>query len=446
VRTHVGVLVVALSAARFANGQATASAPAPIDLPAALRLAGAQNLDVQLAQAALTQERARSTSAMEQLVPWISPGVSYRRRDGLAQASPSGIVGKAAYWSYAPGGSVVAQVAYGDAIYGALASRRSVDASSADLETQRDVAAVRAAQAYFDLAKAKAQVDVVRQAIATSAEYQSQLHEAVAAGIAFRGDELRVQTQTDHYQVVLRDALAQQRIASVALATVLHLDAQRDLVSSDSDLVPIMLVDTTAAVDTLVARAIRRRPEIQQWEARTTVSETLRRGAVYGPLVPALGLQIFAGGLSGGPDSGRTRSGGMSDYSIGVSWRVGPGGLFDRARVSTADAQLAAARVGLAKERDIVAAEVVSGLARTRALGAQIALARRALESARLTLQLTRGRKEFGVGSVLEDIQAQQALTQAGGDYVNAVAEFDKAEYSLGKAVGMGATVLGAPR
>ena len=37
---------------------------------------------------------------------------------------------------------------------------------------------------------------------------------------------------------------------------------------------------------------------------------------------------------------------------------------------------------------------------------------------------------------MLEDIQAQQALTQARADYVTAVAEYDKAQYLLNKAVG----------
>ena len=41
-----------------------------------------------------------------------------------------------------------------------------------------------------------------------------------------------------------------------------------------------------------------------------------------------------------------------------------------------------------------------------------------------------------GVGAVLEDIQAQQELTRARSDYLSAVAEFNKAQYGLAKAVG----------
>jgi outer membrane protein TolC len=40
------------------------------------------------------------------------------------------------------------------------------------------------------------------------------------------------------------------------------------------------------------------------------------------------------------------------------------------------------------------------------------------------------------VGIVLEDIQAQQDLTQARSDYFTALAEYNKSQYGLNTAVG----------
>src|SRR2546430_16556978 len=51
------------------------------------------------------------------------------------------------------------------------------------------------------------------------------------------------------------------------------------------------------------------------------------------------------------------------------------------------------------------------------------------------TLRLTRERKRFGVGAVLEDLQAQQELARARSDHLSAVADFNKAQYGLSKAV-----------
>src|SRR5206468_6084134 len=109
-----------------------------------------------------------------------------------------------------------------------------------------------AAQGYYDLAKARAIVDVVKEALKISQEYQKQLHDAVGAGIAFKGDELRIQTQTERYQIALRQALEQQRIAAARLAQTLHLDSAVELVPQDTDLVPLTLVATNAPLDWLV--------------------------------------------------------------------------------------------------------------------------------------------------------------------------------------------------
>jgi outer membrane protein TolC len=433
-------VVLAAGGGRRAGAQsATAGGnPAPylIDLPTALRLADAQNLDVQVARERVKEAQANRTSAIEQFFPWLSPGVTWHRRDGVAQASPSGIIGNADYQAYSPGIGLTAQAAVGDAIYNSLAAKQLVTASHEGLETQRRDAALRAAEGYFDLAKAKGLVAVVREALATSEQYQQQLHEAVAVGIAFKGDELRVQAQTEHYQVVLRQALAQQRIAAVELARVLHLDASVELVPRESELVPLALFDSTASVELLLQRAMRARPELKQTEALLAASKATRSAAVYGPLIPSVGIQLFQGRLGGGPDSGHTKSGPVHDVVVGINWRIGPGGLFDFGRSKANDAQFAVRELGDTRVRDGIAAEVIAGLTRVHALGDQIALTEKGLATASEVLRLTRARKQFGVGLVLEDIQAQQAVTQARSDYINAVADFDKAQYALSRAVG----------
>ena len=66
----------------------------------------------------------------------------------------------------------------------------------------------------------------------------------------------------------------------------------------------------------------------------------------------------------------------------------------------------------------------------------QLGTTKQNLATASETLRLTRERKQFGVGIVLEDIQAQQELTRARSDYLNALAEFNKAQYFLLKALG----------
>jgi len=68
--------------------------------------------------------------------------------------------------------------------------------------------------------------------------------------------------------------------------------------------------------------------------------------------------------------------------------------------------------------------------------GDQLSTAKQNLATASEALRLTRERKQFGVGAVLEDIQSQQELTRARSEYLDAVTEYNKAQYALSQAVG----------
>jgi outer membrane protein TolC len=430
------IATAALLTAGLVTGQTTNDAAYPIDLPTALRLAGARNLDIQIARERLNEAQANRQSAVEQFFPWLAPGIGYHGRDGLAQAVPSGIISDAHYQSYTPGIVLNAQVAIGDAIYNSLAAKQLVKASDQALETQRRDVILSAAQGYFDLVKTRAVVEVVRQAIQISQGYQQQLHVAVGSGIAFRGDELRVQSQTERYRITLQQTLEEARVAAVTLAQVLHLDSRVSLVPQDTGLVPVTLFRTNTSMHELVDEALNSRPEIKQSQSFLAASRDTKNGAVYGPWIPTLGAQVYGGGLGGGPDNAPGNFGAMGDYTLGLSWRIGPGGLLDSGRINASKARLVSAELADSRLKDVIIGQVVTSLTRVQSLSTQITLAERRLSSASETLKLTQERKQFGVGAVLEDIQAQQDLETARSDYLTTLSEYNKAQYGLSHAVG----------
>ncbi len=115
--------------AQTTNFQSAPAGTYPIDLPTTLRLAGAQNLDIQIARQRLKEAEANRTSALERFFPWVGSGISYHRRDGLAQGIPSGVISNANFQSYSPGGTLTAQIEIGDAIYTSLATNQLVRAA-----------------------------------------------------------------------------------------------------------------------------------------------------------------------------------------------------------------------------------------------------------------------------------------------------------------------------
>jgi OMF family outer membrane factor len=338
--------------------------------------------------------------------------------------------------SYSVGPSLTGQLDLGDAIYKNLAARQLVKAADYKLESQRQDAVLAAAQGYFELAKARSSVEVAQEAVNISTNYSGQVQQAVEAGIGFRGDLLRVQVQTERNRIILRQAQEQQRIAAARLAQTLHLDVRVELVPATEELAPLSLVDADSTIDALVVRAVDARPELKESRALIRASQDAKRGAVYGPLVPTLGAQAFGGGLGGSKNGTPGTFGESEDYQFTLGWRIGPGGLFDQGRIHTSEARLRIVQLGEQKLLDEITREVVEGATRVRSQADQIATNQRAIQAASETLRLTQQRKEFGVGAVLETIQAEQDLTRARLDYLNAVAEQNKAQYGLSKAIG----------
>ena len=414
----------------------------PIDLPTTLQLAGARNLDIQIAREKQKEALANHDIAIEQFFPWISPGVIYRQHDNFFQDVQGHII-SVHKRSYAPGLAPTLQVDLGDALYKSLKSHKLVRAAEFGLDAQREDTILAAAQGYFDLVKTKAAIGVAEQSVAISEEYESQLQQAVGIGVAFEGEELRVGVQTDRNRIVLRQAVEQQAVAAARLAETLHLDSTVELVPRDTGLLVVKVANVRVPYRNLVLEALASRPELKQSAQLTEAARDEKNGAVYGPLVPSVGGQAFFGGLGGGIEGKPSKFGNQKDYTATLGWRVGPGGLFDFGRINATRSRLKGAEFSAGKTEDAVVRQVSEAIARAQSLEDQITIARRAVESSEKTLGLSRERQQFDIANVLENILAEQDLTRSRADYISVIAEFNKAQYELLKSIG--ALKPGAP-
>src|SRR5439155_11979288 len=333
--------------------------------------------------------------------------------------------------SYSVGPTISGQLDLGDAIYKRLAARQLVKAANFSLAAQQQDTLLSAAQDYFDLLKAQAAIGVAQEAVRISSGYGEQVQQAVGAGVAFKGDVLRVQVETERNRLTLRQAQERQESAAARLAQTLHLQSGTRVEARTDELVPLALVDTNALLEMLVSKALGSRPELSQIKAVQEAARDARNGALYGPLIPSVGAQVFVGGLGGGKDGSSSKFGESEDYQVSLGWRIGPGGLLDRGRIRAGEARLQIAELNRQKLLDDVKRQEIEAYSRVQSLSDQLAKARRTVYAEEDTLQLTRQRKEFAVGAVLENIQAEQELTRTRLDYLNAIAEYDKAHYGL---------------
>ena len=406
-----------------------------IDLPSALRLAGAQNLNIQIAREEFAEAYAAEESAIERFFPWVAPGVTYRRHNNLIQ-NTEGLIEEVNKQSYAPGATVAAQTDIGDAIFKSLEARQLTKAAGHGLDVQEQEAILAAARGYFDLAAAHEAVGVAREALRASSDYAAEIDRAVSAGIAFKGDALRVKVQEQRDEIALRRAQENVRLASAKLVQILHLDPAVELMPRDASVVPLSLISTNEPLSDLISEALAARPEARQSAALLTATQHAKNGAIYGPLIPTAGGQAFFGGLGGGKDSETGHFGQSEDYVALLTWRVGPGGLFDFGNIHARQARLRGAAFTADKVIDQIANEVIASQTRVQSLADQIAAAKRSLSDAEEALRLGQERKEFGVGVVLETILAEQDLARARNDYLNIVTDYNKTQYALLHALG----------
>jgi len=404
-----------------------------IDLPTALKLAGMNDLDLALIQEAQNQAKAANDAATLRFFPWLNAGAGYNRQTGGAQAF-GGRVSSVNEELYQRSVSVNLPLELGSALFGKLTARQLQSAAAFDTEAQKNDTLFAAASAYFDLVNAAAAQDIAGEALRISQDYEQQLDRGYRAGIINRTELLRVSVQTQRDQVILRQAQAEVRSASAALATRLRLDPTLDLEPTERIAAPATLVPVDMPIKDLVKDALASRPELRASAATVAAADEQRLSAKYGPLLPSIGAQAIYGQVRGGPDGDLSDWLSSHQYVVGLSWRLGPGGLFDFSRTEAANSQLRHQQLLNARLQDDISQQVVDAYEAARAALDQTALARRGVELADESLKLSEQRREFGVYAVLEVIQAQQDLTQARNDYARALTQYAKAQYGLARA------------
>ena len=422
------------------------AAEQPISLPTVLRLAGANNLDIKLAAERVAEARAQHEAAWMQWFPYVTPGVSFRRHEGNIQTVDGQII-DADKQSLTLGAAVTMQLEAGETYYKNLVAKKLVLAAEHAIEIQRQESIWQGVSAYLEAVRAQAAVGVASEAVRVASDYAGQVKQAVDAGIAFKGDAFRATAQVERNRLVQRQAREQQRIAAARLAQVLRISPLVELIPDDRTPAPMTFSESSRALSQLAATAVERRPEMAMNAEQLAAAITSGEGAKWAPIVPTLRAEVFHGGLGGGPnDDGPRKFNDSADYSIGLTWRIGPGGLFDRSRELLANSKQRGITIERDKLRDEITRQVVEAHTRVHSLADQLVHARAALSAAEQTLTLARERKAFAVGEVLENIQAEQDLTRARLDYLAVVTENNRAQFLLRRAVGESVRTLKAKK
>ncbi|MCB1210953.1 MAG: TolC family protein, partial [Verrucomicrobiales bacterium] len=137
-----------------------AATPRHVDLPTVMKLAGANNDEIELAKVKHTETLAESKLAWQRFWPSLSLGIGYKAHEGSIQ-NIEGLIFDASKQQYTVGANLMIDWSPGDLYYAALSAQQRALAAEQLAETSRRNIVNQAVNRYFDLLNEEASVAVI---------------------------------------------------------------------------------------------------------------------------------------------------------------------------------------------------------------------------------------------------------------------------------------------
>ncbi|HYH63137.1 MAG TPA: TolC family protein [Urbifossiella sp.] len=434
--------------------------PLPINLATALQLAGARPLDVQIAGRQVAAAAAAFDRARVLWLPNISVGADYFVHTGPQQNFAGEVLRSNRNTFMAGfGPNVVFNVS--DAVYAPLAARQDVRARQAVQQAAINDVSFQVADAYFGVQQARGELAGALLAETMAADL-SRRATALAAGLAPPAEENRAKVELARRRQVVFAARERWRTSGAELGRLLRLDPTQLLEPAEPPFLPVTVIDPTAPVDSLIPIALATRPELAGQQAVVQATLARLKQEKLRPLVPSLAVRSVStnpsgslgyGAFGGGRNDRLDDFSGRFDLDVQLLWEFQSLGLGNRARVAERRAENEAALLDLFRTQDRIAAEVVQAFAQVRSAAERLNVAEPALrEAIELTDRSLAGlgqTRRLGDAVVLvvrpqEAVAAVQALGQANADFFAAVADYNRAQFRLYRALGHPAQCLAA--
>jgi outer membrane protein TolC len=432
-----------------------------IDLGCVLRLAGVENPDILIARQEVATAQAQRLAAMAMILPNLNAGMNYDAHTGPLQQSSGNIlkVNREAFYLGGGAGAVAAGtvgipavqyiVNISDGLFHYLALRYHVQVRQAESVAVRNQIFFRVTQAYMDLLHGQGwryialqnrreahEIARLTAVFAKTGEGKQSDADRAAAELAFRNEE------------VVR---AEQEIlvSSARLAQLLNLPPTVLLHVEDAWMVPTPLVPDPIPLHDLILIAIGQRPELAARRAAIREAIALMRNEVVLPFSPTI-LAGYSAGTFGGGSNLIGQPGGFQgfaeprfdsfapreDIDVVMFWTAQNAGLGNLARYRIRRSESREREFELLRELNRVRNEVATAYAGTHARYAQISIAQRGVEAGYAGFREDY-RRVFGrEGWPIELLDNFRLVAEARMHVLDAVVNYDKAQFALFVALG----------
>jgi len=428
---RIGLLFLTLSGIVHSQSQIQSAKKIAVNLPAILKLAGANNLTIKQYELQYQLSEARVDKAREWFLPTIQLGPTMHYLNGAAMQTTGVVLKDVTQKELWLGGGFAGTIDFNRGIFDVKAKREESAAVKFETQAQRNGVILDAVSNYYDLMVAQFDYNELLNLSSQADTLTEQIKLQVDAGLRYQSEYLLAQTNADHIRFRLADAEVQMQKKSDALLNILNIDTTAILVSADTGIMPVQIVPGTADTGE-TNRYIHNRPEYKSIQAELNSIQTERKTTTVGLLLPKF--------VVGTPDAllGTFGEPYYNTYVIdaGLLWNIPIGRIIYRGDVKTYNAEINIEQNNMQQFGNEVVQQVADARAQIKLSMQQMDFSRRSLSQANMALEQSIEREKLGTVLPFEVFQSEQFYVQAEDDYLKAVSDYNKAEYQLYVAMG----------
>ena len=284
------------------------------------------------------------------------------------------------------------------------------------------------ANAYYDVQQAQSQVQINQASVEAAQQSVRDAQSQLEAGLGTRFDVLQARVQLANNRQQLRRSRSQLRIVRRQFTQQLGLGQQAEVTAMGS---PEVAGSWDLSLQESIIQAYQNRAELRQQLARININQQQRRIALAATRPQ---VNLFASyEIQDTLDDDFNPSDNLT-LGAGLQWLLYDGGAAEAA-AEQQETNIAIARTNFDRLRNQIRTDVEQGYYNLQASQQNIKTAQLAVRQAEESLRLARLRFRAGVGTQIEVTNAQSDLTQARGNFLTAIIDYNRSLAQLERAV-----------
>lgn len=403
-----------------------------IDLPTVTQVAMASNLDIKEARLHVKAMQGQYYGSIGAIFPIVSPNVEAQRIKG-AVSEPNGAFGVANFSNFIPALALQWIINPGAVVFDIIAAKRRLEATAQQAQASVQDTLRTAADQYYDLVLAQAQVSAAQQNADEATELLRLERLRLDSGTGLPADVLRAQAALARAQQDLLVALNGFYNTSVSLTFILHLDPTVMLVPKAGKMTQLTLVREDLAIDKLLVTAVNYRPDLKAVRDDLEASEAQKNATIFsgiGPGAQATGV-IERSPPAHSPADTMYR---QQKYNVVAGFNFSASSFGD---IKEAIANNAIAAIDLDRQLDKVRSDVVTAHQASIMAAKGIPIATQQVASAEEALRLTQENFKAGTALTVDVLQAEEAADQARVRYATAIVRYNQSQVNLLASLGI---------